>query len=241
MTKITGRNINFEGDTPSSGDGVQIISNQGIKPLKNNLSASDAPDSGDDFSAGYSIGSLWQWGQRVWRCYGDGQWDELMRNPSGAADGKLFGHVSGAPAWVNSPTSDPPWAMRRRQYSDQSLSGSVLSFNTASSFGGGCSSVSNYGIRVPSAGIYLLGYQGWFFRIGSGNNAFGLTLQVNGSTAYEVAQFWLGTPGYDTADQQIAWSTAHYLNANDYVAVGHNMDSNCRQQSGVFWCARIGG
>lgn len=217
-------------------------SGDAIVGVRNNLSASDAPDGGDNFAAGYSVGSLWQWGQRVWRCYGDGQWDELLRNPGGAADGKLLGHASGVPAWVDAPSAGACWARRRRHYSDQTL-GTVLTFLT-SDYSGGTSGVDSYGIRVPNTGLYLIGYQGWFYRVGSANNAFGLFLNVNststGNAEYEVAQFWLGTPGYDTADQQIAWTTVHPLNANNYVAISTNMDSSCRQQSGFFWLAQIG-
>jgi len=87
-----------EGSLYANGDGSH-------KSIRHNHSASAAPDGSASFSVGYWYGSLWQWGARVWRCYGDGQWDELLRNPSGAADGKLLGHASGAPAWVDVPRS----------------------------------------------------------------------------------------------------------------------------------------
>ena len=82
-----------EGHIASDGSGMVL--------LKSNLNASAAPGSGADFTAGYRVGSLWQWGQRIWRCYGDGEWLELLVRPSGGAEGKILGHDSEGPAWVD--------------------------------------------------------------------------------------------------------------------------------------------
>lgn len=141
-------------------------SGDAIVGVNNNLSASDAPDGGDNFAAGYSIGSLWQWGQRVWRCYGDGQWDELLRNPSGAADGKLLGHASGVPAWVDAPSPTLHFAQLTKN--EVTSSGSVQNYNSSEQEGTACEpNLVSHRIIINQDGFYEV-YIGFRFFTSSG-------------------------------------------------------------------------
>ncbi|MFA5508959.1 MAG: hypothetical protein WC423_26280 [Vulcanimicrobiota bacterium] len=217
-----------EGQLASDGSGIVL--------QKSNLSASAAPTSGDDFAVGYRVGSLWQWGQRVWRCYGDGLWDELLRNPSGVANGKFLGNSSGAPVWSSLPGVN--YGVMRRQSADVYHGGNSILTYTMYETAGDVGRTSSYQFNVGSNGIYMVGVNGYFYRQ-SENSAVGISVRVNGNNIAEICYLWMG-PEQRNAEHTVCGQYIMPLSAGDGVQMYLTPNTaNLYHRSGVFWILKI--
>lgn len=62
----------------SSAAGDMVINGDGTHTSrKNNFAGGAMPTGSDSFATGYSVGSLWVYGNRIWTCTGDGVWKEM--------------------------------------------------------------------------------------------------------------------------------------------------------------------
>ena len=63
-----------------------------ISALRHNRAGVAAPTSGDNFSAGYGVGSRWHYSGKVWDCIGDGSWAQSF--PALTSWGDIQGTLS---------------------------------------------------------------------------------------------------------------------------------------------------
>jgi len=92
-------------DTSESPDGTSkqidgtFLSLLGGFQSKNNLAASGAPTVTDDSDSGYAVGSLWGFGNNIYKCtsasVGAAVWVEYSQSSSGTYTPTLIGEVSG--------------------------------------------------------------------------------------------------------------------------------------------------